>query len=112
MYAAAWTWKWLCILWLFSHLVVSNSLRAHGLQPNRLLCLWSSPSKTSGVSCHFLLQVVCIYVIKSEFDVCIWASLVALSVKKLPAVQESQVQFLGLEDPLEKEMATHSSILA
>ena len=33
-------------------------------------------------------------------------------VKNLPAVQETQVQSLGGEDPLEKEMATHSSILA
>ena len=40
------------------------------------------------------------------------ASLVAQSVKNLPAMQEIQVQFLGWEDPLEKEMATHSSILA
>ena len=40
------------------------------------------------------------------------ASLVVQSVKNLPAVQETQVQSLGQEDPLEKEMATHSSILA
>ena len=33
-------------------------------------------------------------------------------VKNLPAKQEMQVQSLGWEDPLEKEMATHSSILA
>ena len=33
-------------------------------------------------------------------------------VKNLTAMQETQVQFLGLEDPLQKEMATHSSILA
>ena len=33
-------------------------------------------------------------------------------VKNLPAVQEIPVQSLGLDDPLEKEMATHSSILA
>ena len=33
-------------------------------------------------------------------------------VKKLPAVQKTRVQSLGGEDPLEKEMATHSSILA
>ena len=33
-------------------------------------------------------------------------------VKNLPANQETQVQFLGRQDPLEKEMATHSSILA
>ena len=39
-------------------------------------------------------------------------SLVAQSVKDLPAVQETQVQSLGWEEPLEKEMATHSSILA
>jgi len=37
---------------------------------------------------------------------------VALVVKILPAMQETQVQFLGWEDPLEKEMATHFSILA
>ena len=37
---------------------------------------------------------------------------IAQSVKNLPAVQETWVQFLGWEDPLEKEMATHSSILA
>ena len=41
-----------------------------------------------------------------------WASLVAQMVKNLPAVQETQVQSLGWEDSLEKEMATHSSILA
>ena len=33
-------------------------------------------------------------------------------VKNLPTMQETQVQSLGQEDPLEKEMATHSSILA
>ena len=39
------------------------------------------------------------------------ASLVTQTVKSLPAVLETQVQSLGQEDPLEKEMATHSSIL-
>ena len=37
---------------------------------------------------------------------------VAQMVKRLPAMQETQVQSLGWEDPLEKEMATHSSTLA
>ena len=37
---------------------------------------------------------------------------VAQTVKRLPAMQETQVRFLGWEDPLEKEMETHSSILA
>jgi len=40
------------------------------------------------------------------------ASLVAQTVKSLPTVQETRVQSLGQEDPLKKEMATHSSILA
>ena len=40
------------------------------------------------------------------------ASLVAQYVKKLPAMQETRIQFLDQEDPVEKEMATHSSILA
>ena len=39
-------------------------------------------------------------------------SLVAQIIKRLPALQKTQVQSLGWEDPLEKEMATHSSILA
>ena len=42
----------------------------------------------------------------------ITASLVAQTVKRLPAVQETQVRSLGWKDPLEKEMATHSSTLA
>ena len=40
------------------------------------------------------------------------ASLVAQTVKRLPAVWETWVRSLGWEDPLEKEMATHSSTLA
>ena len=41
-----------------------------------------------------------------------WTSLVAQLVKNLPAVWETWVQYAGWEDPLEKEKATHSSILA
>ena len=40
------------------------------------------------------------------------ASLVAQTIKNLPAMQEAWVQSLGQKDPLEKEMATQSSILA
>ena len=40
------------------------------------------------------------------------ASLIAQTVKNLPEMQETQVQSLGGEDPLEKKTATHSSILA
>ena len=42
----------------------------------------------------------------------LWASLMAQTVKTLPTVEETRVPSLGREDPLEKEMATHSSILA
>ena len=41
----------------------------------------------------------------------LWASLMAQIVKNLPAMQETQVQSLGQEDPLKKGMATHASIL-
>ena len=41
-----------------------------------------------------------------------WASLVAQSVKSVPAMKETWVRFLGQEDPLEKKMASHSNILA
>ena len=42
----------------------------------------------------------------------VWDSLVAQTVKNLPAIQETQLQFLGWEEPLEKGMATYSSIFA
>ena len=48
-------------------------------------------------------KMLCIY---------LWASLVAQRLKHLPGMQETQVRSLGWEDPLEKEMATHSSTLA
>ena len=41
-----------------------------------------------------------------------WAFLVAQMIKNLPTIQETGVQFLGWEDPLEKAMATHFSTLA
>ena len=42
----------------------------------------------------------------------LWASLVAQLVKNLPVMQKTWVQYLGWEEPLEKGIATHSSILA
>ena len=41
-----------------------------------------------------------------------WDSKVAQTVKNLPAMPETRVRFLGRKNPLEKEMATHSCILA
>ena len=50
--------------------------------------------------------------IEKYYDGRFGASLVAQRVKHLPAMQENWVRSLGQEDPLEKEMATHSSIIA
>ena len=47
-----WEWK---VKWKCSSLV-SDSSRPHELQPTRLLCLWNSPGKNTGVDCHSLLQ--------------------------------------------------------
>ena len=47
-------------------------------------------------------SVVCLVNIQYNF----------ISIKRLPTMRETQVQSLGWEDPLEKEMATHSSTLA
>ena len=59
---------------------------------------FSLPTELSG-------KYICIYIINE-------ASLVAQMVKRLPTMWETQVQSLGREDLLEKEMAIHSSILA
>ena len=50
--------------------------------------------------------------IMRRYMVIVWASLVAQRLKRLPAVQETWVRSLGWEDPLEKEMATQSTIPA
>ena len=54
----------------------------------------------------------CVFFIHSSIDEHLDSFLVAQTAKNLPPIQETQVQSLGWEDPLEKEMATHSSILA
>ena len=54
-----------------------------------------------------------VQVYSEVFQLCIYkASLVAQTVKRLSAMRKTPVQSLGREDPLEKETATHSSILA
>ena len=59
----------------------------------------------------------CVYFDRKFTSICFLvviflASLVAQRIKRLPAMQETRVRSLGWEDPLEKEMTTHSSILA
>ena len=83
-----------------------------------LLCPWDLPGQNSGVGSYSLLQGIfptqglnlgllhgrqILYFLR--------ASLIAQLVKNLPAMQKTPVQFLSQEDPLEKGLATHSSIL-
>ena len=46
-----------------------------------------------------------------QLNISFWASLMAQMVKNLSAMQQTQIQSLGWEDPLEKGMATHSIII-
>ena len=48
-----------CVCVCVSCLVVSNSLRPHGLGPTRPLCPWHSPGKNTGVGCNYLLHLIC-----------------------------------------------------
>ena len=59
-----------------------------------------------------IYMCVCIYTYIYIYNHTYTDSLVAHLVKNLTSVQKTRVQSLGQEDPLEKEMATHSSILA
>ena len=56
-------------------------------------------------------NLLTLQVFHSNFG-CLWASVVAQTVKNPPALWETWVQSLGQEDPLEKSMTTHSSVLA
>ena len=61
------------------------------------------------ISCYILHPInICSF----TFSLSIWASLVAQMVRRLFTMQKTWVRSLGQEDPLEKEMATHSSTLA
>ena len=57
-------WKWSCS-------VVSNSSRPHGLQPTRLLHPWDFPGKSTGVGCHFLLQIWLLFIIIPNQTLCL-----------------------------------------
>ena len=58
------------------------------------------------------MKLISVFSEKLYWSIVELASLVAQTVKRLPARQETRVRSLGREDPLEKEMATHSSSLA
>ena len=109
--------------WKWSHSVVSDSLRPHGLQPTRLLRPWDFLGKSTGVGCHCLLRLI-----RGEgVKLCSWklAKICNLSqnfffisslqnnynkAKWYKLLLYDLILFSALF--LEKEMATHSSVLA
>ena len=72
--------------------------------------VWQKPTQY----CKEIILQLKINKVKKNYESTInnWASLVAQMVKNPPAMQETQVQSLGQEDPMEKGIAIHSSILA
>ena len=95
-YALAGKWTQVnCLEGSCVHHYTTNTAHSCLLHPK--LCLWDS------------IWHQCT---ETEILASLPASLVARTVKNLPTMWETWVQFLGQEDPLEKEMATHSSILA
>ena len=120
-------WKWLSHVRLFSTswnsrwnslgqntgvgscFLLQGIFPTQGSNPDLLHCrqiLYQQSQQGSPALFHSFYRLVIFYCVY------IWASLVAQMVKNLPAVQEIWVPSLGREDPLEKEMATHSSIFA
>ena len=90
-------------------------------EPGRLPSMWLQESDMTGETNTFTFSPLAISLYGSNVldrmqllnsESLLWASPVALVVKNLPAKQEMWVRSLGQEDPLEKEMATHCSILA
>ena len=74
---------------------------------------WGDLLCSSAVTSYGLWQKPCVWGGGGWFiPTCQWTSLVAQRVEHLPTMWETRVQSLGWEDLLEKEMATHSSILA
>ena len=99
----------------WSRSVVSDSLRPRGLYSPR-----NSPGQDTGVGSHSLLQGI--FPTQGSNPglphcrrILYWLShqeSPKIQVKNLPAMPETWVRFLSWEDPLEKGMATHSSILS
>ena len=71
--------------------------------------LWDSPGKNTRVGCHFPLQGN--LPTQGLNPGLLHCRQMLQPLKNLPATQETWVRFLGWEDALEKEMATHSCIL-
>ena len=87
-------------------------LDAHlGIEPGPTAMKGPSPSHWTTRQFHIQLPVL-LEVKSREVAELTWVPLVAQMVKNPPPMQETWVQSVGWEDPLQEEMATHSSILA
>ena len=87
----------------------------HSVWPDTVIRLWLLFQENGNHMCFFPFEPVSFPWSLSRFCislVILQDSLVAQTVKNLPAMRVTWVQFLGWEDPLEKGMAIHSSILA
>ena len=83
-------------------------MRCKGLKAKGLAYTKETPINRK----NFLTTNLRVYILACAHTHTHTASLVAQAVKNLPAMQKARVPSLGQEDPLEKGMATHSSILA
>ena len=108
----------------FPHFIVIHTVKGFGVVNEtevevflEFSCFFDAPTDVgnlfSGSSAFSKLRVlIVLLVLFLSFDVYFLTSLVAQTVKRLPAMWETQVRSLGWEDPLEKEKATRSSTLA
>ena len=97
--------------WKWSRSVMSNSLQSTNILIKTKMSYMTQVSFFGNL--HFwAMSWVCKRWLISDHLMNCWASLVAQTVKNLPAMQETWVQSLGREDPLEEGMANHPSILA
>ena len=92
---------------LFTQMKISQEIVMRGLAFQQVGCEGKEATGRGLLSGKHFGTILCFTIVNVLF----WASLVAQMVKTLPAIQEIQVRSLGQEDPLEKGMATHSSIL-
>ena len=106
----------LAVLGILKSLLQHHCLKASVLWGSAFFMVqFSHPYMTTGKITALTRQTFVGRVMSLVFNMLsrlVLASLVAQMVKRLPAMQETWVRSLGQEDPLEKEMATHSSILA
>ena len=99
--------------WAAVYRVAQSRTRLKRLSSSSSSARWCSSYKSIRISFFRQRSKISTRLFNADYSAqhC-WAFLVAQMIKNLPAMRETQVQSLGQEDPLEKGMATHSSILA